>query len=405
LSLVRPIPVCLPAPDLAAEVATPPLGGLTVSAWLSTLEGNPNSFVHVIRAGIDTAEGGPDEVASSASGRSRLDEMIAAGVVGRPGEPAFYVYRVDSRGVSAAAVVGEVSVDAYDDGRVKRHEETRTSTEDLLAQHLVTVGAHTDPVSLTYYADPDVDRLLAEITETVPLLDFVTGDGTRQRVWRVDATRQRLLQDRLDSVGELFITDGHHRLAAAARYARWRDENHPSADPDPGYRYVLAALFADTALAVFEFNRCVAGVADVDHLVRRLAEVVVVEELGPDADPRPQRRGSIGLLGAGRRWMLTVPVELIPGDPCGALDAVLLQDLVLAPLLDITDSRTDPRLRYIAGPAVPDPAANGCDVCFLLHPTEVADVLEIAAAGLTMPPKSTWFEPKAWGGVFVRLLD
>ena len=405
MSLIRPIPVCLPDPAFAAEVATPPLGGLTVSDWLRMLEGNPNSFVHVIRAGVDTAEGGPDEVAATTSGRPRLDAMLAEGIVTGPADPAFYVYQVDSLGVSAAAVVVEVDVDGYADGRIKRHEDTRTPTEDLLAEHLRAVGAHTDPVSLTYPADPVIERLIGDVRGGVPLLDFTTTDATRQRVWRVDPVRQPLFQERLDRLDALYITDGHHRLAAAARYARWRDTQLPWTEPDPGYRYVLAALFADTALTVFEFNRCVAGVDDVGGLVESIAEVMAVEELEPDADPRPEHRASIGLMGGGRRWMITVPSALVPDDPCGALDTVLLQDLVLTPILGVTDPRTDPRLRYVAGPAIPDPAANGCDVCFLLHPAAVADVLEVAAAGLVMPPKSTWFEPKVWGGVFVRLLD
>jgi uncharacterized protein (DUF1015 family) len=406
LTLIRPIPACLPSPDLAADVATPPLGGLTVSDWLSMLEGNPHSFVHVIRAGVDTPEGGPDDVAASASGRPRLDAMIAAGVVSRPHRPAFYVYQIESRGVSAAAVVGEVSVDAYGDGRIRRHEETRTPTEDLLARHLVTVGAHTDPVSLTYHADGEIDRLLGEVREGAPLLDFVTGDGTRQRVWRVDAARQGLLQGRLDRVGTLYITDGHHRLAAAARYARWREANGGGPGPDPGYRYVLAALFSDADISVFEFNRCVAAVDEgVLALVERLRPTLTVGDLDADADPRPTRRGSIGMIGAGHQWMIAIPRSLIPADAYGALDAVLLQDLVLGPHLGITDPRTDPRLRYITGPAIPDPGAHDCDVCFLLYATEVADVLAVADAGLVMPPKSTWFEPKVWGGVFIRLLD
>ena len=406
MTLIRPIPACLPTPDLAADVATPPLGGLTVSDWLSMLEGNPNSFVHVIRAGVDTPEGGPDDVAASTSGRPKLDAMIAAGVLSKPQEPAFYVYQIESRGVSAAAVVGEVSVDAYGDGRIRRHEETRTPTEDLLARHLVTVSAHTDPVSLTYHADREIDRLLGEVRESAPLLDFVTGDGTRQRVWRVDAAREGALQDRLDRVGTLYITDGHHRIAAAARYAEWRQANGAGSGPDPGYRYVLAALFADADISVFEFNRCVAGVEEgAVALVERLRPTLTVHDLDTDADPRPERRGRIGMIGAGRQWMIAIPGSLIPEDTYGALDAVLLQDLVLGPHLGITDPRTDPRLRYVTGPDVPDPGAHGCDVCFLLYPTEVADVLDVADAGLVMPPKSTWFEPKVWGGVFIRLLD
>lgn len=406
MNLIRPIPVCLPAPEYAAEVATPPLGGLTVSEWLDMLEGNEHSLVHVIRSGIDTVEGGPDGTAEASHGRPRLDAMIEAGVLSAPFDPAFYVYQIDSGGVSAAGVVAEVRVEGYRDGRIKRHEHTRTPTEDLLARHLLKVGAHTDPVSITYRGDGEIDRMIGDVRGNRPVLDFVTGDGTRQRVWRVDPGSGDAMQRRFDAIGALYITDGHHRLAAASRYARWRDANDPSPDPEPGYRYVLAALYGDDALTLFEFNRCVAGVhGDLDDLVKRLGSVVTVDELGDDVDPRPERRGSVGMIGGGRSWMITIPERLIPDDLYGALDAVLLQDLVLGPILGIDDPRTDPNLRYVAGPGVPDAEAWGCEVCFLLYPTEVSDVLDIAAAGLVMPPKSTWFEPKVWGGVFIRLID
>ncbi len=407
MTLIRPIPACLPSPDLAADVATPPLGGLTVSDWLSMLEGNPNSFVHVIRAGVDTPEGGPDDVAASASGRRRLDEMIATGVVSGPQEPAFYVYQIESRGVSAAAVVGEVSVDAYGDGRIRRHEETRTPTEDLLARHLVTVGAHTDPVSLTYHADREIDRLLGEVRESVPVLDFVTGDGTRQRVWRVDAARQGALQDRLDRVGTLYITDGHHRLAAAARYALWRQAEGAESGPDPSHSYVLAALFSDADLSVFEFNRCVAGVVEGAGGARGAA--------APDPDgrrPRSLRRPETGAARVDRDDRRRAAVDdRHPGlaDPRGHLRGTRRGSPPgPGPRPSPGDSRPRaPTLASATSPARPSPipgrmAATSASSC---TPPRWPTCSTSPTPALVMPPKSTWFEPKVWGGVFIRLLD
>lgn len=409
MTLIRPIPVCMPAPEHAAEVATPPLGGLTVAEWMEMLEANPNSLVHVMRSGpqaADSAGADGESDGPAESGRARLDAMIAGGVVSPPCDPAFYVYQIDSQGVSAAGVVAEVSVDGYRDGTIKRHEDTRTPAEDQLAHHLSRVGAHTDPVALTYRGDPEIDRLLGDIRGFPPVLDFTTADGTRQRVWRSDAVSEQALQRLFSTVAPLFITDGHHRLAAAARYARWRDARKPSTASDPDYHYILATLYADTELTLFEFNRCVAAVdGGVDGVVERLRGTVAIDELAEDADPRPRRRGTVGMIGGGRSWMITVPPARIPDDLYGALDTVLLQDLVLGPILGIDDPRTDPRLRYVAGPALPDPAALECDLCFLLYPTDLSDVLDIASAGLVMPPKSTWFEPKVWGGVFIRLID
>ncbi len=403
MRLIRPIRVCLPDPVLAGEVATPPLGGLTTRDLLRLSRGSANSFIHVIRSEVDTAEGGPDPAAEVDSGRSRLEAMLAAGILRRQEAPAFYIYEIANAGHSAIGVIADVLVDGYRNGRIRRHEHTRRATEDLLVEHLRRIGAHTDPVALTYKADPAIDAAVAEAMRSEPLLDFATGRG-RQRVWRVGANDERRLRDLFDEIDVLYITDGHHRCAAAARHAESKSAGGAAAGVED--HYVLAALYPDSELTLLEFNRCVADIGPaVESLVTTLRRALSVEELSRGADPRPRRRGEIGLLAGGRPFRLTVPDEIVPDDVYGALDAVLLQDLVLGPVLGVTDPRTDRRLRYVAGPEVPDPEAHGCDACFLLYPTDLSDVMRIADAGMVMPPKSTWFEPKVWGGLFVRLLD
>lgn len=333
--------------------------------------------------------------------------MIADGVVVPRSRPAYYVYGIDTGEHLAVGIVAEVDVSDYPGGRVRRHELTRSATEDLLVDHLTRVGAHSDPVALTYRADPEIEAIVTEVRSGPAVLDFSGADGTHQKVWVVDdPDTMARLDARLGLIEDLYVTDGHHRCAAAARYSHlMRAANGPSTG-DEAYNYVLSTLYPDTTLTVLEINRCVADVAvPLEDLVEALGRRFDLAELPAGVDPRPAAVGSFGMLAQGRAFRITVPPSLVPDDVYAGLDVVLLQDLVLGPLLGIDDPRTDRRLRYVPGPEVPDPGAHGCDVCFLVHPTPVADVMRIADAGLVMPPKSTWFEPKVRGGLFVRLLD
>lgn len=407
MTLVRPLAACLPTPERVADVVTPPLGGLTVGEWMRLAEGNPYSFIHVIRTEVDTDAGGPVPGADlGPSGRQRLATMLEEGTLRRADRPAFYVYSIEDGDHIGVGVVAEVDVTDYPAGRIKRHELTRTATEELLVDHLHRVGAHSDPVALTYRAD----RAVAEIVSDVmsgrrPDLDFSAVRDVRQRVWVIDdAATVTALADRFDAVGALYVTDGHHRCAAAARHALGRRRANPHHRGDEDYNYVLASLFPDDQLTLLEFNRCVAiDVGDAE--VGAIGEVLDVVRLSPEDDPRPQRKGQFGLIAGTASYRLTIPTDLVPEDVYASLDVVMLQRFVLGPVLGIEDPRTDPRLRYVAGGSTPVAAAHGASVCFLLHPTSVDEVMAVADAGLVMPPKSTWFEPKVWGGLFVAPLE
>lgn len=407
MRLVRPFAAYLPVPEMAASVVSPPLGGMTTREWLRLSERNPHSFLHVIRTEVDTEEGGSDPYLHATTGKARLVAMIEDGVLRSVEGPAYYVYAIDENGTVAVGLVAEVHVGGYADGRVRRHEDTRRATEELLLSHLTRVGAHSDPVALTHRDDEQLATLVATIrTARAPDLQFTGSDGAEQEVWVVsDPDTISALQARLDVIERLYVTDGHHRCAAAARYATQAAASNPDHDGAESYNYVLAALYPESELTLREFNRCVrSDEITPAEIVEAVAGLVPLETLDDGDDPAPTAPGEVGLVTGGRTFRFGLPQAEGETSAAARLDVARLQDAVLRPVFGITDPRTDHRLHYVAGGEPADPAHHHCVACFLLYPTSVREVMTVADAGEVMPPKSTWFEPKARGGLFVTLL-
>ncbi len=403
MSVLRPFEAWLPAPEYVAEVVCPPLGELTTTEWLAMSHDNPHSFLNVIRTEVDTESGEHDPTFYSMSGRARLEAMVDEGVLRPMHRPAFYIYRIATPRHAATALVLAVHVAAYIDGLVKRHEHTRRSTEDLIVEHMRRVRAHSDPVALAHAADPELADLVAAATDSEPSLDFSVGGGGRQSVWIIDdPTEIAAVQRRVDRLRALYITDGHHRAAAAMRFAKERDLANPSATGSEGYHYFLGALYAEDSLRLRAFHRCVGDLglspAEVVTLVGR-----VVDLTPADGAVHPQQPGEVVLIAGGTRYRFALPGGGAPGT-YDNLDVVRLQRHILTPVLGIADPRRDPRLHYVGSESA-EPEDHGCVACFMLHPTSVGEVMRVADSGLVMPPKSTWFEPKVWGGLFVSSVD
>ncbi|HSF84326.1 MAG TPA: DUF1015 domain-containing protein [Acidimicrobiia bacterium] len=403
MSILRPFVAWLPDQRYVTEVVCPPLGELTTTEWLAMSHDNPHSFLNVIRTEVDTETGEHDPAFYSKSGRDRLDAMVDEGVLRPMDRPAFYIYRIATVAHTATALVAAVHVAGYLDGLVVRHEHTRRATEDLIVEHMQRVRAHSDPVALAHAPDSELKRLIEQATAAPPMLDFEVFDGGRQTVWVVaDPGMMAAIQDRIDRIPRLYITDGHHRAAAASRFARGRDAANPAATGIEGYHYFLGALYAEDDLHLRAFHRCVGDLglepADVVTLV---GSVVDLEPAGTAI--KPGQPGDVLLIAGGVRYRFRLP----GGDadhPYDNLDVVRLQRHILTPVLGIADPREDPRLHYV-GLESARPAEHGCVACFMLHPTSVGEVMRVADAGLVMPPKSTWFEPKVWGGLFVSSVD
>ncbi len=408
--LIRPFRAFLARPDLAERVATPPVSLVPKGYWERLETDNPSSFQHVMRDTIRTSGEGfipPD----AAGGRARLDTMIRDGVYRWQDTPAFYVYRLSDGVRGHTGIVAEVALSAYEEGRIRRHEYTTRAAEERLARHMAALRADSYPVALTYRSDSEAADVAAEARSRRPLIDFA-ADGMEQTIWVVDDPEEvRRMERALASIRTLYITDGHHRCAAAARFARDEAASHPDDRGDEPYHYLLAILFPESELQIMEYNRCVRDLDGLtpDEFLARIAEVFSVEEVpsGDAETARPDRPGVFGMALEGRWFRLTVPPDRIPDDPYGRLDAVLLQELILDPILGIVDPRSDPRIDYVPGSRGLDVLQHrdGCAVGFAIHAVSMDDVEAVADRGMVMPPKSTWFLPKVGSGLIVRMLD
>lgn len=408
-SLVRPTSIYLPVPEYAPKVAVVPKSSVPAGYWENLEATNPYSFELVMRDVIPT-EGNATDLATPV-GRARLDMMIGRGVYELHPEPAYYVYRVADGYRTQTGIVAEVDASAYDRGLIKRHEHTRPEAEESLVAALKRMRANSYPMCMTY-RHAGINALIDRLTDEAPMLDFLGQDGVQQTVWRVSSSSESELEECLHNIEALYITDGHHRAAAGAALARETAAARPDATGLEPFNYVMGVIYPSQQLKLVEYNRCVAdlaGLTDVEF-VQRVSERLEVERLritNPD-DARPGGRGQFGMYVGDKWYRLTVPEALrAGGDAYSGLDVVLLNNLILGPILGISDPRTSERLEYIPGtvPLEYITSEGTCGAFFVVHPTKMSQVAAVADQGLVMPPKSTWFLPKISSGLFVRLFE
>ncbi|MBF0143479.1 MAG: DUF1015 domain-containing protein [Magnetococcales bacterium] len=394
---------CRPRGELAERVAAPPYDVLSSDEARRLVQGNPDSFLRVSKAEVEFGpEVPPDDDRVYERARSNLEGLFGRGVVHRDPLPCLYLYRLVMQGRAQLGVVGAVSVAAYEAGWVKKHELTRPDKENDRTRHAEVLGAHTGPVFLTYRADPEIDRLVAEaLTREEPVCDFTAADGVRHTLWVVaDGALVAGLEAAFDSLGALYVADGHHRSAAAARIWRSRAESGVG-----GADRFLAAIFPDDQVRILDYNRVVRdlnGLSEAEFKKRVGERFFLAAEVEP---VRPSKPHEFGMFLADGWFRLTLRPGLAEErDPLGRLDVGLLEAHILGPILGITDPRRDHRLDFVGGirglGALSQRVLSGeMAVAFSLYPTALADVMAVADAGLVMPPKSTWFEPKLRDGL------
>jgi uncharacterized protein (DUF1015 family) len=409
--IVTPFRGLRPRPDLSARIPSLPYDVLDSAEARSTAEGDPYTFLHVVKAEIDLDPGiDPHDARVYAKARENFDAMRAAGWLVRDPRPVFYLYRQRQGGREQTGIVGAASVEDYVSGRIKRHEHTRPDKEDDRTRHTEALSAHPGPVFLAYRPRPDLDGIVARETRRAPDVDFAAADGIGHALWVVDDPAAVAgIEAAFAEVPATYIADGHHRAAAYARVARMRRER--AAGKGAPERF-LAVHFPSDQLRILDYNRMVKdlrGLSPADLLLgaqRAGFEVVV-----PWPAKRPPRAGTFGIYLEGEWRLLVARPEGNPGgDSVGRLDVSILQDRLLGPVLGIGDPRTDARITFVGGIRGVEELERRVDsaeqgAAFTLFPTSLDDVMRVADAGDVMPPKSTWFEPKLRSGMVVRLLD
>jgi uncharacterized protein (DUF1015 family) len=318
--------------------------------------------------------------------------------------PSLYFYRLRMGAHEQTGIAACFSVDEYEQDRIKKHERTRRDKEDDRTRHIVELGAQTGVVFLTYRSTDDIDRCARAVTADAPLYDFRAEDGVHHTVWKAGSSEATSLLDAFRSIPALYIADGHHRAASAAR-ARAEMRTRGSANDADTF---IAVAFPQNQMQILPYNRTVkdlAGQTPEQFLTALRAEIPV-----RDGGPTPRGKGEVSMFLAGKWYALDLS-GAAPADRSRAsgLDVALLQQHVLEPHLKIGDVRTDKRIDFVGGArgsAALEAAVNSgtAAVAFAMHPVTIDDLMSISDEGGIMPPKSTWFEPKLRDGLLVHLI-
>jgi len=407
LPLIRPFRALRPAPGRAAEVLAPPYDVLSSAEARARAKGKPWSFLHISKPEIDLDPGtDPYDRAVYAKAAENLQHMIKAGVLMREATDLYYVYRLTWRDRVQTGLAAVASVAHYKTNRIRRHELTTPVKEDDRVRQIEAVNAETGPVMIAYPHAPDIDALLADATLDGAAVDVTADDGVRHQMWVVDDEPTiKALTHAFDALPAIYIADGHHRSAAAARVADARGGSTGS------HGYFLSVIFPHHQMTILDYNRVIRdlnGRSPEQLLAGLRAHFTVTES---DQPARPAAAGEFGMFLAGRWYRLTIDRTLVPGsDPIGRLPVTLLARNVLEPLFGIADQRTDKRIDFVGGARglvelARRVSSGEMAVAFALYPTQMTDLMAVADAGLIMPPKSTWFEPKLADGMVSHVLD
>ncbi len=398
---LHPFRAVRPVPEYAAEIACVPYDVVSTDEARVLADGRPLSFLRVIRPEIDLAPGmdqyddavyekGADNLRKYVVGPHSLEEK----------DPSLYVYRIIMNGRAQTGIFGCVSVSDYDSDVILKHEKTRPVKEDDRTRHIITQRAHAEPIMLTFRDHPGVARVLDATTETTPIYDLTAPDGNQHTIWTVrDPQRLVVLFQEIDF---LYIADGHHRCKAASRAAE-AVAGKPGVSDE--VRYFPAVLFPMRAMRIMAYNRIIRRLpVSPEEILATLEDRFRVTRSAP---PVPAVKGQISVLLNGSWYGIELP-QTAGSTAADRLDVGRLTEFILDPLLGITDPRRDPNIDFVGGIRGTDELElfvreGKAEMAISMYPTSIQELVDISDAGLLMPPKSTWFEPKLRSGLLVHL--
>ncbi len=393
---IYPFAALRPNEQDAASVASVPYDVVNTAEAAALAAGNPKSFLHVSRPEIDLPAGtDPSSPEAYAQARKALDALRGSGTLVKDASPRFYAYRQIMGSHSQTGIVACFATSEYLSGVIKQHEKTRKDKEDDRTRHIEILGAQTGPAFLTYRDDPAIDLIVKTACLNAPLYDFTAPDGIRHTVWEIAAAGDCMadeLAELFARVDKAYIADGHHRSAAATRYAAQHPENKEA------QRY-MAVIFPASQLKILAYNRLI---KDLNGLGKEEFLALVGKVF-----PGGKRKCRMYFDGRWTELGWDIPAD---ADVVGSLDVSYLQDRLLRPALGIDDPRTSPRISFMGGirgdeALQAEVDAGRAAVAFAMEPVTVEEMMAIADAGAIMPPKSTWFEPKLRSGLFVHEVE
>ena len=411
MSVVKPFQGYLPPPDLAKKVSSPPYDVLSSSEAREMVQNNSDSFLRIIKPEIDYSPGKePDSETLHHHAAENLHAFIRSGKLQKDKNPSFYIYQISMDQHTQTGIIAAVSVQEYNEGLIKRHEFTRPEKENNRTRHFEITNANTGPVLLTFRNNGEFQDHIPNITNLGPDITFQADDGINHSLWKITSpTTLESLNRYFESIPALYIADGHHRAASASRVQKIRQDNNPQHQGNESYNYFLSVIFPHDEMQIQGYNRLVkdlAGLSD-DQFLEKIKTNFIVTQIEHIQIPHFRHTFSMYL---NECWyQLVAKDKIILNDSVSRLDASILQDYLLDPILKIDDPRTNNRIDFVGGIRGLKELERRCcldaKVAFALHPVSIDELLIVADADKVMPPKSTWFEPKLRSGLVVRLLD
>jgi uncharacterized protein (DUF1015 family) len=404
--IVKPFRGLRPRADLAPRIPSLPYDVLDSDEARRLAAGDPYTFLHVVKSEIDLDPSvGPYDDRVYAKALENFRAMRADGWLVRDPRPSYYVYRQRLGDHVQTGIVGTAAVADYDAGRIRKHEHTRPEKENDRTRHAATLGANPGPIFLAHRGSATLEETAADVARRAAAADFVAADGVAHTLWVVDDPLEVAgIEVAFRELPATYIADGHHRAASYARVARERGDEASSC--------LLAVHFPASQLKILDYNRLVRDLngLDVSALLERIRGAGF-ETVDPWPARRPEQAATFGLYVAGTWRLLKAKSGVVAeDDPVRRLDVSILAEAILGPVLGIGDPRTDKRIEFVGGIRGMDELerrvrSGEFAAAFSMFPTSMGDVMAVADAGLVMPPKSTWFEPKLRSGMVVHVFD
>ena len=419
MAIIKPFMSIRPNKGKVADIAALPYDVYNRKEAKNIVTAKPESFLAIDRAETNF----PDDVSTYdevvyEKARELLWKRVEKGDFIREEKCCYYIYELTMNGRSQTGIVACASIDDYKNSIIKKHENTRAEKELDRIHHVDTCSAQTGPIFLAYRANEAINEVIRQVKSGEAEYDFVSEDGIRHRVFVIAEDAQiTAIEQAFSGINEIYIADGHHRCASAVKVGERRRTAYPDYTGEEEFNYFLSVLFPDEELYIMDYNRVLKDLNGYSpqEFYEEVVKRFEVEEITEKADKHPEKKGMFTMYLDGRWYACTVRQEDIPryengvADPVKSLDVSVLQDMLLAPILGIDDPKTNARIDFVGGIRGLDELVRRCNedcvAAFAMYPTSIQELFNVADAGLLMPPKSTWFEPKLRSGLFIHEIE
>lgn len=412
MAVIRPFAAIRPKQEKAEKIAALPYDVYNRKEAKEEVARHPESFLKIDRAETQLADSvDMYDIEVYQKAHDTLWQMIEEGDFVKEEKPCYYIYELTMQGRSQTGIAACASIDDYETGVIKKHENTRADKETDRIRHVDICNAQTGPIFLAYRSNSVINGIVEEEKKKEPLYDFVAEDGVGHRVWVITTdSRISQMEEAFAEISEIYIADGHHRAASAVKVGQKRRRENPAYDGTEEFHYFLSVLFPDEQLMIMDYNRVIKDLNGMipQEFLKKVSEIFEVAPL-EDREKKPMQKGIFSMYLGNQWYSCRIKRQDIPSDPVGSLDVSVLQNKLLGPVLHITDPKTDKRIDFVGGirgtEELEKRCHTDCAAAFAMYPTSIQELFAVADAGLLMPPKSTWFEPKLRSGLFIHSLE